>query len=142
MAVTGGEPLSAENLKSVVDALIARQDNLAATFATVAMYLLESSGSAKYRTAFRLVSSNGINVSISGSYAEGCTFTFPTYGVYQVDTAAGFLGRVVDSRGQVLMNINGAQTFNWDATSGQQLILTGTYTNFGTESQVTVQRIS
>ena len=142
MAVAGAEPISASNLQDVVDALVSRQESLAATFATVAQFSLESSGLQRYKTAFRLVSSNGIGVSIEGADSSGCVLTFQEPGVYQVSTASGFAGKVIDSGGYELMTVNGAQTFSWDATSGQPLTLAGTYVSYSISSQVTVTRVS
>lgn len=142
MAVGGAEPISAGNLQDVVGALVARQESLAATFATVAQFSVESSGLQRYQTAFRLVSSHGIGVSIQGASSNGCVFTFQEPGVYQVSTASGFAGKVIDSGGYELMTISGAQTFSWDATSGQQLTLSGTYVSYSVSSQVTVTRVS
>ena len=151
MAVTGTEPVSAANLKAVVDGLKSYVDQaiadynsaVAGTFAEVSMVAdREYAGSSDYVVDFSVISKNGINVSVSnGSSTSSVTFSFPTHGVYKVTATSGFVG-YMGTNGET--NIRGPQEFNWDATSGQSLRIGAAGGNYRyyTEAQIKVQRIS
>ena len=145
---TGMEPISAANLKAVVDGLKAYVDQaiadynsaVAGTFAEVSMVAdREYAGSSDYVVDFSVVSKNGIDVSISnGSSSSSVTFGFPAHGVYKVTVTSGFHGTVGGTR------VDGAKEITWNATSGQSLtvsVASGEYKYYLT-ANVTVQRVS
>lgn len=143
MALTGNEPISAANLKAVVDSILSRQEALAVTCATVLAYPKATSSGSVYALGLREISSNGITVSITLTGQNNCVkFSFPTSGVYEV---------TVDDRIAIYLDRNdsnyvGGSTFVWNSETQGSLTL-GTqdmYQNMPSDATgyITVKRIA
>lgn len=119
MALTGSEPISAANLKAVVEKIVGHQQELAVTRATVKV-TYQSAGSGSYYTRMSVLSASGITATIAYDVVnQYVTLKFPTPGTYEVTVDPGIYVYINRDQNRLAMG----STFTWTSPSQGNLVL-------------------
>lgn len=143
MALTGNEPISAANLKAVVEKIVNRQQELATTRATVKVTYQAGSASSYY-TRMSVLSASGITATIANDAVnQYVTLKFPTHGTYEVTVDPGVCVYINRDQNRLAMG----SAFTWTSPSQGNLVLGmvngGTVSSsLAREGNITVKRIA